>query len=150
MLISLILFSTVASAQEKSAFEQALSDHDHVQTRESWREIGGQRYRVIEVDGHPYYLRFLEGEKVELNCTLNPSSLRPSKVEAEWAVFKRTRLFVQLLKEKCVTGSDGRDRVVLELDPRIGLTLPEDEKSLIRKKKVYLMPGQGLGFSGEF
>lgn len=149
-MLVILMLSAFAFAQEKSAFERMLSENQNVQTHEGWREIDGRRYRVVEVDGKFYFLRFLESGQAELNCTLNPSSLRPPKVDAEFSVFNRTRLFVQLLKEKCVSGPGGRDRVVMELDPRIGFTLPEDAKSKIKNKKVYLMPAQGLGFSGEF
>lgn len=49
----------------------------------------------------------------------------------------------------CRRTGGGRSKRVVKIDPRIGFTIPDDPKSVIKTKKVYLSPS-GPGFSGEW
>ncbi|MGE3681118.1 MAG: hypothetical protein AB7G93_05270 [Bdellovibrionales bacterium] len=139
--------------REKSAFEQALEQDTQISTREQWIEINGTRYRQVEYEGVNYYLKFSDrrSDVARLDCELSNANAQPHRVEAGVRVYKRTRAFVSLLRETC-SAKNGQNKMDLVLDPRIGFTLPEDEKSAIKNKKIYIspVPGQGLGFSGEW
>lgn len=146
----------VAFAQEKSAFERQLEAQQGVETKERWTSIGGVRYREVEYQGEKYYIQFKsrdgkESDRADLSCGRVGSGDNPQHVETGFQVTKRMRAFVQFLKETCVT-RNGRDHMEVQLDPRIGFTLPDDPKAIIKNKKVYVTPAKvpGVGFSGEW
>ncbi len=145
------LFFTFVFAQEKSAFEQMLEQNTEVETRENWVEIHGQRYRQIEYRGTRYYLKMQgrTGEIAQLNCDIGTPAIQPRLLEAHIQVFRRTRLFVDALWEKCRSWG-GQQETQLMIDPRFGFTLPDDPKSVIKSKKIFYSPASGLGFSGEW
>ena len=137
-----------APAAERSTFEKYLEADQSVDTKERWVEIDGVRYREVEYKGEHYYMNFKNPGSADISCHLKSPSAAARRMELGIQITKRTRAFVQLLKETCET-RNGREIVTLQLDPRIGFTLPDDTKSLIKNKKVYLSP-TGPGFSGEW
>jgi hypothetical protein len=157
MLTIVLLATLMAFSAEKSAFEQALESNQSIETRERWTSIDGVQYREIEYEGERFYVRFRNPEDkrardtAELNCGLKSSSAEPARMEAGFKVTRRTRAFIQLFRETCVT-VNGRGKTEVQLDPRIGFTLPEDSKSVIKNKKVYLTPTSpgGVGFTGDW
>ncbi len=153
-MLALVIFLSHVHAQEipkeKSAFEQALEHNAGYQTEERWVTVRGVRYREIVFDGKTHYLRFLSPQlnSAEMECDLTNSDFSTRHVEGGVKVFRRTKFFIDLLATSC-ENVRGHKRVVLKLDPRIGFTLPEDEKSYIKNKKVFISPFTGIGFSGE-
>lgn len=153
----LLLITANVSGAEKSAFEQALESNQSIETKERWTTIDGVQYREIEYEGERFYLHFRSPdqkgrtETAELNCGLKNANAEPARMEAGFKITRRTRAFIQLFRETCVT-VNGRGKREVQLDPRIGFTLPEDSKSVIKNKKVYLTPTSpgGVGFSGDW
>ncbi len=137
-----------APAAERSTFEKYLEADQSVDTKERWVEIDGIRYREVEYKGQHYYMNFKNPGSADISCALKSPGGAARRMELGVQVTRRTRAFVQLLKETCEY-RNGREVVTVQLDPRIGFTLPEDSKSVIKNKKVYLSP-TGPGFSGEW
>jgi hypothetical protein len=154
-MILAVFFTLTAHAQEpakeKSAFEQALEQNQMAETKERWVEFNGTRYREILYQGKHFYLLFnqKDSDSAQVDCDLSSNGASPQLVEAGGALYKRTRLFVQLLRETCEETGGGRRKRVLSLDPRLGFTIPDGPKSMIKNKKVYLGP-MGPGFYGEW
>lgn len=146
-----LLIAFFLHAQEKSAFEKALEQHVDFQTHERWLEIGGSRYREVEYHGDKFYIKFTErqGDTGELDCGLQSDNLNPHLVEQGVQVYHRSKLFISFLQETCEKTADGNSRRRYRLDPRLGFTIPDDPKSKITNKKVFLAP-TGLGFSGDW
>lgn len=151
-----ILFFTLgihAQTKEKSAFEQALEQDQLVTTKERWIERNGVRYREVIYETRKFYLQFRQQDDGVLKLTCDNLNSNPSQStlgEVGVNVYRRTRLFVQFLQVNCSSPVNGRSKPELVLDPRIGFTLPEDEKSLVKNKKVFFSPLNGVGFSGEW
>lgn len=134
----------------KNAFEQALESQQHVTTRERWVEIDGVRYREVEYADRSVYVKFKDPQTADVQCNfLKSPGAAPRRGELGLQVHRRSRAFVELLRESCQKVG-GREILTLTLDPRIGLTLPEDEKSAIKNKLIYYSPLTGLGFFGEW
>lgn|GEM_PF-3905435 len=151
MLFLLFMFAQARadSPREKTAFEQALEQNQMVQTEERMVTHDGRRYREVSYKNKKYYYRFLEKENsIEVDCTMD-SKLTPSLAEAGVTMFKRTQVFVQLLSETCMNQGGGHSRRVIVFDPRLGISIPDDPKSTIKNKKIYIGP-TGPGFSGEW
>ena len=155
-MIFLILFAslslateTQSSAREKTAFENALEQNQLVQTEERIVTLDGRRYREVSYQNKKYYYRFTEAEpSIEVDCSID-SKLTPSLAEVGVATYKRSKVFVQLLREACQRMPGGRTRRVIAIDPRLRITIPDDPKSVIKNKTVFIGPG-GPGFSGEW
>lgn len=151
----LILFISLChdlhAQEEKSAFESALEQHAGNQTHERWVQVGNVRYREVEYHGEKFYIKFTErpGDAGELDCNMRPDSLNPHFLEMGVQVYHRTQLFISFLQEACKRIADGHSHVIYKLDPRLGFTIPDDPKSVITNKKVFLSPA-GLGFSGNW
>ncbi len=156
LMILLILITLQALAtepqhntREKSAFESALEQNQFVQTEERIVNLDGRRYREVSYQNKKYYYRFVEPEaSIEVDCSMD-SKLTPSLTEVGVTIYKRSKVFVQLLRETCLQMPGGRTRRVIAIDPRLGITIPDDPKSVIKNKKIYIGPS-GPGFSGEW
>lgn len=148
-MVVLFFFWSMTLHAEPTAFERALEQNQTVSTEERWVDIRGVRYREVRVQGKRYYLQFRgrDQEYAELDCELKNPSL-PHLAEAGVEVFKRTTLFVQLLKETCEQ-RNGQRRIQLSLEPRLGVKLPDSPHSAIKNKSIYVTP-LGPGFSGDW
>jgi hypothetical protein len=137
------------NTREKTAFENALEQNQFVQTEERIVDLDGRRYREVSYQNKKYYYRFMEPEaSLEVDCSMD-SKLTPSLTEVGVTVYKRSKVFVQLLRETCLQMPGGRTRRVIAIDPHLGITIPDDPKSAIKNKKIYIGP-TGPGFFGEW
>jgi len=151
-MVAIIILSTLLHAQaEKSAFEQALEQNQQITTEERWVDINGIRYREVRYGGDKFYLQFKgrSEEHAQLDCDLKTPS-QPHLAEGGIQVFKRSKIFVQFLRESCEQ-KYGQNKTEVHIDPRLGFTLPEDPKSTVKNKKIFVSPFKpGVGFSGDF
>jgi hypothetical protein len=145
---------TVDESQPKSAFEQALQQQSSVTTKERWIEVGQTRYREVIYGDKHFYIKATqrEGDDAELDCDV-PAQKNPNLTEVAFEVTRRTQMFVSFLRENCETLANGQVRHTVRLDPHLGFKLPDDPKSLIKNKEIYLDPANhplGVGFSGDW
>ncbi len=92
----------VDTAREKTAFESALEQNQFVQTEERIVNLDGRRYREVSYQNKKYYYRFMEPEaSIEVDCSMD-SKLTPSLTEVGVTIYKRSKVFVQLLRETCL------------------------------------------------
>jgi hypothetical protein len=80
-----------------------------------------------------------EGEYAEIDCDVPSGNLNPNVVEVSATIFRRTKFFVQVLKEACET-KHGQRRKQVHLDPKLGFTIPDDPKSTIKKVLINFIP----------
>jgi hypothetical protein len=151
------LNASADQGKEKSAFDQELEKYADYKTAERWVDYNGGHYREVEYGGKKYYIRFTQAkdDTGELDCGMssaNMNSLHPNLIEGAIEVYHRSKLFVSFLTETCEPDANGRNRRMYRLDPRLGFTIPDDKKSVITNKKVFINPlaPTGLGFSGDW
>jgi hypothetical protein len=150
--LNAVLLMSLGWAQEKSALERSLEQDQSVVTKERWIERDGQRLREIEYRGKKFFVIFRQGEDgvSQIKCSEPHSAAEaPERLELGFESFKRSRIFVSLIQESCMEGT-AHSRPYLRIDPRIGFTIPDDPKDLVKNKKVFWSPASGFGFYGEW
>lgn len=158
-LILFLLLTISARAEDSapsSAFTESLSRETEVFTKESIVEISGVKFRKVEYKSKVYHLQLLEPERpnqdLQMKCdTAGEASLpQPALTHVEAKITRRTALFVEGLKVACQEMTSGRQKVGINDAIRIGFIFKDDPKDLIKKKQIYITPGLGLGFAGEW
>ena len=133
-----------------------------VYTKESIVEKGGTKFRQVEFKGEKVYLRLLENESsagnLEIICgeqgfqKYNASS--PALIQGSIKVTKRSSLFVEGLKQACVSGNGGKPQLVVDPALQVGFLLDDqDPKAIFKNKRITVNPlmwPPQLGFGAEW
>ncbi len=152
---SLLIISFVFSkgpVDDKSPFQVMLEKNQDLKTREGTVQIEGVTYKKIEADGKHYYFKVLQRqEAIPIYLCERPEGYKSEHlVETSLKINQRKRVFFQALREKCSTrksvskpGSDAaglpasnNKRTWVEVDPIVGIHIPDEKGDLINNKKV--------------
>ena len=153
-----LLFFMFALAQEKSPMQLMLEQNQLENVQESTVSIQGLEYRKLEYKGESFYFStLLRDESIPKYFCEKPGGYRSERlVEGSLKIRKRKVLFFQALQEKCSTrGKGGREtnnkNSWVEVNPIIGIHLPESPNDLIKNKKIgFPLDFNSIIFSGEF
>jgi hypothetical protein len=152
------IFSILGSfaRAELSAFEQALQTGQSLSTHESIIEIHGRKFRKIEFQNKSYYLQIIQGTEstTDLVILCGESQVQfnresPPLVTAAVRVTKRSRLFIEGLKNVCI-GDPHHPRIEIAPELQIGFMLDDsvDSKAVLRNRRITINPFTSmLGFS---
>ncbi|MDZ4660091.1 MAG: hypothetical protein SGJ18_00595 [Pseudomonadota bacterium] len=157
-LFLLLFFLSLGFAEEKKgeALQQFILENTKVTTTETIVEVGGKKFRKLEVEGKTYSFQLYSptdtDANLEFRCEKEGYLDEKPRVLVARKVTKRTKLFVEGLKITCDRSEKHNGRGVLGIDPaiQIGFMLPEDPADLIKNKKIYITPFGGAGFYGEW
>lgn len=145
---------TTATADDKGSTPSLNVDFE-VFTRESIVEFEGKKFRKIEYKKKVVYLQLLESETsagdLQVHCGEFPRPAPPSQIQVAVKVTKRSHLFVEGLRQVC-ENQQGGSRVVIDPAIRVGFTFEGSPKDILKNKKVFIQPfnGLGAGFSAEW
>ena len=145
------VFSFTANAT--SPFQQMIEKDLGLKSKESTVHIDGIEYRKIEIKDDTFYLSF-KGRKSDvpsLHCGTPGGGSSEKLVEGSISIKKRKRFYFNLLKESCNT-QNGQVHYTVDLDPQLGIFLPEGHNDKIKNKKLGINPmnPNALNFSGEW
>jgi hypothetical protein len=138
------LFAQKVPPAQPSPFELMLQKDQEIVTKQAKYKVNGVIYDRIEADGKYYYFKALRrGKDIPLfMCDMPVGHESPRLIEGSLKLYRRKRIFFTALVEKCttrdpVTGHPtSSKRTYIEVDPVIGIHLPDNEKDLIKNKKV--------------
>jgi hypothetical protein len=149
---SIILMSVYgfAKTQEKTQFQKMLEENQGVKTKESTVVINGYKYRKIEIENKDYYISFKQpsDQSPILHCGKPSGYKTENLITGSLKLNKRKFMYINLLKESCIV-KNGQVKKTVSLSPELGFFLPEDKNSIIKNKKLGILPG-GMNFYGEF
>jgi hypothetical protein len=163
-LLAATLFGGAAPAlagDEPSTFEKMLSRDQQLNTKESVVEMHGQKFRKIEYKDNVYYLQMLAAQNSTSDLVLlcseesaagfNQNS--PPLIQASARINKRTRVFIEGLKQSCTNSAQGSPTISPNAKPMIGLQLEDsDPNATLKNRRVFINPQflESLNFSAEW
>ncbi len=153
--ISFILLAQDSAV--KNPMQRMLEKNTQVVTKEYNVSIDGVKYKKIETDGEVFYFKTLERkDEVPMALCHRPEGWKSEQlIEASLKLFKRKLVFISALQEQCSTKiRDEKGRPTLEtnnrnssfeVNPIIGVYLPEGKNDKIKNKKILVPLGKDQG-----
>jgi hypothetical protein len=160
MVFIILFLSFSLKAQEsakKTPMQRMLEKNTQVVTREYKVNIDGVEYKKIETEGEVFYFKALERkDEVPMSLCQRPEGWKSEQlIEASLKLFKRKLVFISALQEQCSTKiRDDKGRPTLEtnnrnssfeINPVVGVYLPEGKDDKIKNKKILIPLGKDQG-----
>lgn len=149
-------FSGLAMADENKAeaLQKFILEDSKVRTNETIIEVGGKKFRKLEVEGKTYYFQLYNAENpsgdLQIECEKNGYLDSKPKILVARKLMNRTKVFIEGIKHTCKMAANGKGELGIDPAIQIGFLLPEDSTDLIKNKKIFFTPFGGAGFSGEW
>jgi hypothetical protein len=130
-----LIFVLSTAAQAETAFEQAIAQHNQVQTREQWISVDGTPHRLIQIGEKNYLLKLNKNETkptAELRCDLVDEP-NPKDIEDALESGGRSKEFKEKVEKAC---AKTKGSVTIALDSSFVPLISEFDDGLVRKGQL--------------